>query len=177
MQLWLCRRQWPSDLSAGRLRWWDVLGWQEVPSPSGSPPGHTNGVGAIPNKVAWGMPESPLSPLSRFPFRRGWPHTPPADGYADEDDSLGPPSLEGWHPSGHGSKGFQKRWMGSHNTFCTWGWAYNAPSGGGWWLCPHFGPPSHINGSGSPHWSGIVHLDHVCQSGPLPWGTLMGVLL
>ena len=33
----------------------------------------------------------------RFPFRRDGPHTPPAGGYADEDDSLAPPSPEGWH--------------------------------------------------------------------------------
>ena len=32
--------------------------------------GYADGVGAIPNKAAQGMLESPLDPPSRFPFRR-----------------------------------------------------------------------------------------------------------
>ena len=42
------------------------------------------------------MLESHLSPPSRFPFRIDWPPRPPAGGYVDEDNSLGPPSPEGW---------------------------------------------------------------------------------
>ena len=79
----------------------------------------------------------------------------------------GLPPLRVGSPSGHGSGWFPMRWMSGWNIYCTWGRAFNALSGGDWWLCPHFGPPSHTEGSGSPHWSGIAHLDHVYLSGSL----------
>ena len=139
--------------------------------------GHTNGLGAIPNKAAQGMPESPLDPLSRFPFRRDWPCTLPAGSYANEDDLSGPPFPEGWQSFQLWSRWPLTRWMGSQNISCTWGPAYNAPSIGDWQLCPHFDPPSCTRGSGSPHWSGVVHPDHVCPSNPSPLVTPMGIQL
>ena len=173
MQFWICRRQWPSDLGVGRLRWWDVSGWQEVPPPRA----HWWGRG-YPHvrwpKVCWNLPWvlHPGSHLGEINLMHlllvvmlmrmtCWGLTPLTVG----------------SPSSHGGKEFPKKWMGSQNISCTWGQAYNALSRGDWQLCPHFGPPSHTKGSGSPCWSGIVHLDHVCQSGPLSWGTLMGVPL
>ena len=54
---------------AERLSLWDVLGWQVVPSPSGSPLGLCQWGGGIPNKAALGKPESPVSPLPRFLIR------------------------------------------------------------------------------------------------------------
>ena len=89
----------------------------------------------------------------------------------------GLPPLRVGSPSSCGSGGFPMRGMGSWNICYTRGQAYNAPSRGDWWLCPHFGPPSCTKASGSPHWSGVMCPDHVCLSGPLPLGTPMGVLL
>ena len=54
------------------------------------------GWGGLPNKVAWQMSDPLLDPLSRFPSREGWSSILCASGYAHEDDSLGPPSPEGW---------------------------------------------------------------------------------
>ena len=51
---------------------------------------------ATPDKVAQGMPDPPLDPPSRFPFRKDQPSTLRASGYANKDDLSGPPSLEGW---------------------------------------------------------------------------------
>ena len=90
----------------------------------------------------------------------------------------GLPSPEGWQAfqlwqQRVSDEGGSASW----NISCTWGWAYNALSGGDWWQCLHFGPPSHTKDSESPHWSGIVHPDHVCPSGPLPLGTLVRVPL
>ena len=58
--------------------------------------GHADGVGAIPNKVAQGMLDPPLDPLSRFPFGKDLPIALCPISYADEDDLSGPPSPEGW---------------------------------------------------------------------------------
>ena len=57
--------------------------------------GHADEVGTIPDKAAWEMLESPLDPLSRFPFRRDWPSALCAGSYTDQDDLSGPPSSEG----------------------------------------------------------------------------------
>ena len=38
----------------------------------------------------------PSDPLSRFPLWGGQSSILCASGYADKDDSLGPPSAEGW---------------------------------------------------------------------------------
>ena len=136
--------------------------------------GHANGAVAIPDKVAWGMPESPLDPPSRFPFRRDWPCNLLLAVILMSMTCWGLPPLRVGSPSSHGSRWPLTRWMGSQNISCTWGQAYNALSIGDWWLCPHFDPPSCTRGSGSPHWSGIVHLDHVCPSNPLPLGLWWG---
>ena len=58
--------------------------------------GYADGVGAITSRAAQGMLESPLDPLSRFPFGRDLPSALCAGHYAEEDDSSGPPSSEGW---------------------------------------------------------------------------------
>ena len=137
--------------------------------------GHVNGVGVIPNKVAWGMQESPWILCLGSCL-----------GEIDLVDLLlavmlmrmtcqGLPSLRVGSPSSHGGGWSPMRWMGSQNISHTQGQTYNDPSRGDWWMCPPVGPPSCTKGSGSPYWSGIVCPDHVCPSGPLPLGTPMGV--
>ena len=165
-------------MGVGRLRWWDVLGWWSTPPPSGSAPGPHWWVGVIPNKAAWGMLESALDPPSKLPFRRDWPHTPPAGSYTNEDDSLGPPSPEDW-------QSFWLWWWMASNEVDRQPKQFFAHKAqpivhcpiGDWWLYPHFDPPCHTRGSGSPHWNGTVCPDHVCPSNTLPFGTAMGIWL
>ena len=78
----------------------------------------------------------------------------------------GLPLLRVGSSASHGGGGCPMRWTGIWNIYHPQGQAYNVLSRGDWWLCPHFGPPSCTKGSGSSHWSGAVHLDHVCPSGP-----------
>ena len=52
--------------------------------------------GSVPDGLTWLLLDSPLDPPSRFLFREGWSKVLCASSYAEEDDSLGPPSAEGW---------------------------------------------------------------------------------
>ena len=52
--------------------------------------------GGVPSGVAWQMSDPPLDPPSRFPSWEGWSSILHASSYAEEDNSLEPPSTEGW---------------------------------------------------------------------------------
>ena len=56
---------------------------------------YADGVGGISNKVAQWMLDPPLDPPSRLPSREGWSSIFHTSGYANKNDSLGPPSPEG----------------------------------------------------------------------------------
>ena len=92
-QLCICERQQQSDLGTGRLRWLGcvlMVGgssfvWSSVQV-------HADGAGAVPNKMAQRISDPPLDPPSRFLLRKGWPSAFCASSYANQDDSLGPPS-------------------------------------------------------------------------------------
>ena len=96
-QPWICRWQQQSGLGVGRLRWKICVGLVGGGSSIWSSFWvHTDGVGGIPTKVAQLMSDPPLDPPFRFPSWEGWSSILRASGYADEDDSLGPPFAEGW---------------------------------------------------------------------------------
>ena len=131
---------------------------------------HADGAGAIPNKVAWGILDPSLDPLSRSWLRKDWPSTLCASSYADEDDSLGPPSPRVGSPSNHGGRQPLMWQTGSQNISHIWGLACNALFAGGWQWCPHCDPLSQTKGSGSAHWSGVACLDCVCHQPHYLWG-------
>ena len=100
------------------------------------------GAGTIPNKAAWGMPESPLDPPSKFPFRRDWPSALCAGSYTNEDDSTGPPSaMRVGSPSSHVAvDGHWCDGWAAGNISHIQGPACNALSAGGWQWCLSFWP-------------------------------------
>ena len=167
--VWFQISRWPPGLDAWENRWWDIAGWQVAPSPSGSPPELCQWAGGVPNKASWGKlsppwllcSDSPLGEINSVCLllaviqmrmtHQGLPL--PRVGSSASSAS-------------HGSGGCLMRLTGNCDICCTLGWAYSAPSEGGWQLSPHHGPPSHTKGSGSCHWSGIVCPGCVCPSVP-----------
>ena len=147
-------------------RWWDIAGWQVVPSPSGSPQGLCQWAGGVPSRAAQGKLSSP------------WPLC--SDSWLGEINSgclllavtlmrlthQALPPLRVDSSASCGSRGCLMRLTGSCNICHTPGQACSAPFKGGWWLSPHSGSPSHTRGSKSCHWSGKGHLGHVCP--PVP---------
>ena len=107
--------------------------------------------GSIPNKVAQQMLDPPIDPPSRFPLWEGQSSIFCAGGYTDKDDSLGPPSPEGWQFFQPWSRWPLTWWTGSRNITCIQDPTCNALSLGGYWQCPHFDILFCTRSSGSPH--------------------------
>ena len=128
----------------------DMLGWWVVPPLTGSPPGPCWQGRAIPTKLAWGMLDPPLDPMSRFPFRKDWLSVLCASSWANEDDLSGPPSLRVGSSSSHGSGWplMPIHWMWSH------------------WVVRH---PLGLE-SDAATW---IEVNAQVQEGRKPWGQIM----
>ena len=86
--------------------------------------------GGIPNKWLKGS-QLPLDSSIQIPDRERLSCMSPINGYPDEANSLGPPSLEGWQFCWLWQWRVSMRLMGSCNICCTPSQVCSAPSEGG----------------------------------------------
>ena len=116
----------PIQSKCGKAAVVGCVGLVGVPSPSGSPPGLCWWGGTIPDKVALGMPDSPLDPPSHL-GQIDFVHLLLAVMQMRMTHWQLPP-LWVAIPSAHGGGWPLMRWMGSCGTSHTPGLAYNVPS-------------------------------------------------